>query len=163
RERKVLLTVQGAGIESQMLSVITRPGLKPGKGRDRGWFRGPTFDVLVGPGKDLVGTVKIRGTGKPAAGVRISCGQCSGQTDEQGRFRLEGLRKQDRYFGWASGPGYFDQLFEARDSPGRDAIRVDLQVQRGVTLSGQLLDRATGKPVSGVVTYYIKPDNPNLK
>src|SRR5262249_11341250 len=137
----------------------TRPGLKP----EKGWFRGPSFDLLVGPGKDLVGTVKIRGTGQPAPGVRVSCGQCSGQTDEQGNFRLEGLRKQARHFGWLPGPGYLDQMFEARDWPGREAIRVDLQVQRGVVLTGQLLDRATGKPVSGVVSYYIKPDNPHLK
>src|SRR5262249_30601387 len=117
RERQGWLSIQGQGPEVPTVSGITPPGLKSPKGD----FRGPTFDLLVGPGKELVGTVKVRGTGQPAAGVRISCQQCSGRTDELGNFRIEGLRKYSDYLGFATGPGYFQTMFEAKDSPGREA------------------------------------------
>src|SRR5262249_149866 len=41
-EQKVDLTIRAPGIEWQMVQVITRPGLKKGKGQG---FLGPTFDL----------------------------------------------------------------------------------------------------------------------
>jgi RNA polymerase sigma factor (sigma-70 family) len=160
RERLVDVIIEGKGIEMQWLQVITRPGLKKVKYRS---FHGPTFEVLVGPGKVLVGTVKVKGTGEPAAGVEVSCQRGQTRTDAQGRFRIEGLRKEDRSLGWVSGPGYFDMMLEVKDTPGLDDMRADIEIQRGIYLHGVLRDRATGKPVSGLVNYHIKSDNPHLK
>jgi RNA polymerase sigma factor (sigma-70 family) len=158
RERLVEVVIQGAAIERRKLWAVTRPGLKK-----MGSFHGPTIELLVGPGKEMVGTVKEKGTGRPIAGAEVTCQTDRVRTDEQGRFRFEGLKKEPRYLGWVSGPGFFTQRLDVKDTPGRDAVRADVEIQRGTYVSGQLRDRATGKPVSGVVRYYVKPDNPNVK
>jgi hypothetical protein len=126
-------------------------------------FTAPTFDLLVGPGKVLIGTVKEKGTGRPLAGLTVSCQTEQVRSDEQGRFRFEGLKKNPSYHGWVQGPGYFTERLDVKDSPGRDTIRANVEMQRGIYLHGHLRDRATGKPVSGVVSYAVRPDNANLK
>ena len=45
RERSVSLYFEGRGIETQWFSTITRPGMT----LKTGYFRGPSFDLLVGP------------------------------------------------------------------------------------------------------------------
>jgi RNA polymerase sigma factor (sigma-70 family) len=159
RERAVELTVRGSGIEHQWFSVITRPGFTSKSRR----FRGPSFDLLVGPGKELVGVVRDKATGKPVAGAEVTCQIGRVRTDAQGRYRIDGLRKQDSYGVWAWGKDYFNTLADAKDTPGRESVRLDLEINRGVRVTGRLLDRASGKPISGVVGYYIKSDNPHLK
>ena len=89
--------------------------------------------MLVGPGKVLVGTVKVKGTGEPAAGVEVICQAVRTRTDAQGRYRIEGLRKQNLSFGWVSGPGYFQRMLEVKDTPGREELRADIEVQRGIS------------------------------
>jgi hypothetical protein len=157
RERHVTVTVRGKGIEHQHLWVVTRPGFK--KTRN---FHGPSLDLLVGPGKEVVGVVRERGTGKPAVGVTVACFMSQATTDEKGRFRLEGLPKRETHFVSARGKDYFMMMRQVKDTPGREPIRVSLEVQRGIRVTGRLLDEA-GKPVSGVVSYFIKSDNPYLK
>jgi RNA polymerase sigma factor (sigma-70 family) len=158
RERKVDLAIWGRGIEQQWVTVVTRPGFKKGTG----YARGPSFQLLVGPGKELVGVVKDR-EGRPVKGARVSCQVGQAHTDERGRFRIEGLRKQRQYFVWTGGPGYFPAMSEVKDTPGREPVRLEVEIQRGLYVEGRLRDRSTGKPVSGVVSYYVRPDNPHLK
>jgi hypothetical protein len=53
--------------------------------------------------------------------------------------------------------------FDVPDTPGLEPLRVDFELERGVEISGRVLDRATGKPVRGEVRYFHTRDNPNLK
>jgi RNA polymerase sigma factor (sigma-70 family) len=159
RERRVDLAIRGRGIEQRWVWVITRPGFKTGPGA----AHGPSFDLLVGPGKELTGVVKDKRTGRPVAGARVTCQVGEARTDAKGRFRIEGLRKQPQYFGWATSPGYFQKMLEVKDTPGREPMHLDVEIQRGLYVEGRLRDRATGKPVSGVVDYFIRSDNPHLK
>jgi RNA polymerase sigma factor (sigma-70 family) len=159
RERKVDIAIQGRGIEQQWVAAITRPGFT----NRVSYIRGPSFRLLVGPGKELTGVVKEKTTGRPAAGVQVYCGIGQARTDEQGRFRIEGLRKQKEYYVWVGGKDSFNELIRVKDTPGRDPVHMQAEIQRGIYVEGTLLDRQTSKPVSGVVSAYIKSDNPHLK
>jgi hypothetical protein len=158
REQQVELRIQGKGIEHQWLRLVTRPGLK----KERS-FHGPTFDLLVGPGKELVGVVKDKRSGEPVPGAVVTCQIGRVVTDARGNFRIEGLRKQSQYGLFASKQGYFTERGEVKDSPGREPVHLEVQLQKGLRVEGQLIDGATGKPVSGVVASFIKADNPHLK
>src|SRR5262249_34535024 len=73
--------------------------------------------------------------------------------------------KQEQYFVSAvGGPNHFYQMAQkVADTPGLEPVRVDFELDRGLELRGRLRDKATGQPVSGVVHYYAKGDNPHLK
>jgi hypothetical protein len=42
-------------------------------------------------------------------------------------------------------------------------VVVDFALERGIAMRGKLIDRVTGKPIRGHVSYVSLPDNPNLK
>ncbi len=159
RERAVSLYIQGRGVETQWFTAITRPGMK-GK---TGYFRGPEFDVLVGPGKALTGVVKEKESGKPVAGARVTCGTGEATTDGQGRYRIEGLTKRSDYIAFVQGPRHFSTMAQLKDTPGLDTMTADFEVLAGVYVEGVLREKGTGKPVSGQINYYIASDNPHLK
>src|SRR5262249_12394814 len=131
------------------------------------------FDHLVGPTKPVVGTVRDKRTGKPLAGILVGRSyegegreHLTGTTDARGRYRPVGGPKRATDPGSAGGkPGlpYFDVTQRSvRDTPGLDPVTADFELERGVEVSGRLLD-AAGKPVPGVVRYEHLPDNPHLK
>ncbi len=49
------------------------------------------------------------------------------------------------------------------DTPGVEAITADLDVERGLEVRGRLIDKATGRPVRGLVSYHARVENPHLK
>jgi RNA polymerase sigma factor (sigma-70 family) len=158
REQLIEVRVKGKGIEHQWFRVVNRPGFKK-----EGGFHGPAIDLLVGPGKEMAGVVKEKGSGKPVPGATVTCQSGRVQTDAQGRFRIEGLTKRSQYGVWVTAANCFPTLKDVKDTPDRDTVRFDVEIQRGLLLEGRLLDKVGGKGVSGVVTWYSKPDNPHLK
>jgi RNA polymerase sigma factor (sigma-70 family) len=158
RERLVRLDIVARGMARQSAAVVTRPGFKKGSGP----LLGPSFDLPLAPGKEVVGVVKEKDTGRPVAGseVTLGGGRVRVHTDERGAFRLEGLTKRPMYRVWVRGPGHFGMMREAKDTAGRDPIRVEIEVQRGIHVEGRLLDGGTGKPIAGFVQYAISPENP---
>lgn len=62
-------------------------------------FYAATFDMVVGPAKPIVGTVRDKDTGNPLAGIVIEDGRGKGRavTDNNGRYRLPGVAKQTEY------------------------------------------------------------------
>ena len=58
---------------------------------------------------------------------------------------------------------YFNVTKELSDTPGLEPITLDLELERGIEISGRLTDRATGKPVQGNIHYFPLPDNPHRK
>jgi protocatechuate 3,4-dioxygenase beta subunit len=134
---------------------------------------GAAFEVIVGPSKPIVGVVREKGTGRPAAGIVVrgieptSWTWIYARTDKDGRFRLLGLPKA----------GVYQLRTEARsgvepylnvppitvgDTEGLKPIETTIEVPRGVIITGRLIDRATGRPVRARHVKYIKlPTNPN--
>jgi protocatechuate 3,4-dioxygenase beta subunit len=166
RERVVHLLIRGKAIETAYLEVLTHTGpvtgLFTGNGNDAAY--GATFERVCAPSKPIVGAVREKGTSKPLAGITVFCGRWSVQTDAQGRYRINGIRKQRAYTVTAQGPPYFAATrSQVADTPEFEPLSVDFDLERGLAIRGRLLDKATGKPVLGTITYHAFADNPHLK
>src|SRR5262249_12950009 len=147
-----------------------RPG--PARGLIAGhWgLYGAAFDLLVAPSKPIVGTVRDKRTGKPIPGVIVESVHHSGArtaTDARGRYRLLGAAKKGDYAISAGGGKvvpYFDfTRLHIPDTAGLEPIRFDIELERGVEVTGRLTEKGTGRPVRGRVHYVPLPDNPHLK
>jgi RNA polymerase sigma factor (sigma-70 family) len=157
-------------------TAIVRLQVAAWPGPEDGWVRGQhglypeRFKFLLAPCKPIVGTVRDKKTGKPIADVKVATGnwidECT--TDAEGRFRIIGSPKlQSGYviaLGGRKGVPYIDYTqHDIADTPGLEPLRVDFELERGVEISGKILDQATGKPVRGSVMYFYTRDNPFTK
>jgi RNA polymerase sigma factor (sigma-70 family) len=174
RDRVLSLRVTGPGLEHKFFWVVTRP-----EAPKDGYFKTHDFNyglygaevtVLLAPSKPLVGTVRDRKTDKPIAGITVQEVRhyvSKAVTDEQGRYRLEGVPKTAQYTLTAygkKGVPYFDNAqMDVRDTAGFDPITVDFKMYRGVEVTGRVTDKATGKPVAARVMYFQSFDNPVVK
>src|SRR5262249_59792284 len=90
--REVLLSIEGDRIEHKLVTTTT-----PAAGI------GPEVEVVAKPAKPVEGTVRVKGTGKPLAGVVVYGEEEAHQrrvrtvTDAQGHYRLVGLPKAGAY------------------------------------------------------------------
>jgi protocatechuate 3,4-dioxygenase beta subunit len=88
-------------------------------------------------------------------------------TDAQGRFRLVGLTKSESYEvianeGYGAVARFLRAWVTVSDTEGLKPIETTIELPRGVTVTGRLIDTATGRPVPPLVVYYAKlPTNPN--
>jgi hypothetical protein len=166
RERVVSLEIEGPQVEPIYLEVLTRTDKVEGlaSGNENDDVTGATFERIVPPGKAVVGSVRETGTGKPVAGLRVTCGRCSARTDADGRYRIDGPRKRPEYTVAVSGVPYFGVTKTGiGDTPGFTPVTVDFELERGVAIRGRVLDKDSGKPVAGIVKYLAFADNPALK
>ena len=166
RERVVHLLIRGKAIETAYLEVLTHTGPVTGlfTGNENDAAYSATFERVCAPSKPIVGAVREKGTGKPLAGITVFCGRWSVQTDAQGRYGINGIRKQRAYTLTAQGPPYFAATrSQVADTPEFEPLSVDFDLERGTAIRGRLLDKATGKPVLGTITYHAFADNPHLK
>jgi RNA polymerase sigma factor (sigma-70 family) len=166
RERVVSLEIEGQQVEPIYLEVLTRTDKVEGlaSGNENDDVTGATFERIVAPGKAVVGTVRDKATGKPVAGLRVTCGRCSARTDAEGRYRVDGPRKRPEYTVAVNGVPYFGVTKTGiADTPGFAPVTVDFELERGVAIRGRVLDKNSGKPVAGIVKYLAFADNPALK
>jgi RNA polymerase sigma factor (sigma-70 family) len=165
RERVAHLTIEGKTIEPIYVEALTRAGPVEGlfSGNENDTVYGATFERVIPPGKAVAGTVREKGTGKPLAGIRVSCGRCAATTDAEGRYRIDGPRKKPEYGVSAFGVPYFDATKNVADTPGFELVKADFELERGLALRGHVFDKVTGKPVEATITYLAFADNPYLK
>jgi hypothetical protein len=108
--------------------------------------------------------VREKGTGKPLAGINVSCGRSWAKSDAEGHYQIDGPRKRNEYTVTAYGVPYFDVTkSNVADRPGFEPVKVDFELERGLAISGHVLDKLTGKPVRATITYLSFSDNPHLK
>ncbi len=186
RERIARLLVSGPRIETRFEFVVTRdmPAVKvaafdpQNDGRDI-TYHGASFDLVGGPGLELVGTVRERDTGKALAGITVQTTARFGNpsrynkttTDIQGAYRLSGVppqtefgAEQDVLAAPKDGPPYVPEVQHVGGGHGPGPIRIDFALKRGAWARGRVIDKSTGKPVAWAwVSYYILEDNPHLK
>ncbi len=160
RERAVFIEVRGPGLETTTVIAVTRPGPQQGLPAH---FRGAAFDWAVGPSKPLVGTVRDRKTGVPLAKMQVYGDTGYTATDDQGRFRIDGVGKRQEYRVTAGGKPYFGVTKMVADTQGVEPLVVDIELDRGLVVRGRLTDGATGKPVRGHAAYVADVNNPALK
>ncbi|HEV3005199.1 MAG TPA: M56 family metallopeptidase [Pirellulales bacterium] len=171
-ERVASVTVEGPGIASSHLYVMTResemvefaktPGGRPITDR----VYGATFQLVAQPSRTIVGTVRDRATGEPIAGVRMEArGVQPPKTGTDGRFELVGLAKGNQYVIDAVPDGlpYFRAGARLADAPGIDPLRTDFDLVRGVAARGRVTVRPTGAPIQAHVDYYPLLPNTHAK
>ena len=169
RGRRAMLGFAGQGITRGEVQAVT--GSFPADHPTH--FRGiaqvaAKFEHLCKPGKSITGVVRDIETGAPLAGIRVrkrigDYGQDI--TDQQGRYRLDGLSKEPtRTLSASANEGEQPYIASDRtldDSSGYEPLTVDFELVRGVVVRGRLIDRATGRPVQAWVGYAAMRDNPH--
>lgn len=193
--RMGLFFFHGAGIQDASLNVLVRPN-QPGapanphkngarddtptdlpggvKVVDRTGPRvvGPTFELVVGPMQPISGVVRLKGTGKPLAGVPVHGSvpatgvSVSARTDTDGRFHLVGLPKGEAYqiraYPRTGIDPFLGTTITVTDTEGLKPIETTLELPRGVIVIGRLIDRASRQPVfAGGAQYFKLPTNPH--
>jgi RNA polymerase sigma factor (sigma-70 family) len=162
RGRNVLLSIEGPGIEHKLVLAKT-PAADGGPGP------GPGVEVVVGPTKPVEGTVRVKGTGKPLAGVVVYGEEGAHHrrvravTDERGHYRLAGLPKASAYQVTAHpmvDRGYLGISMKVADTEGLRPVTADIELRRGVEVRCRLIDKETRKPVGGVLRYTPLEPNP---
>jgi RNA polymerase sigma factor (sigma-70 family) len=165
RDRVVTIVLRSETTEAVRFQVVATNGPKEGWVRGKYGLYASGFEFLVGPTKPITGVVRDRKTGKPVAGVLVAEGSYTPQatTDAEGRYRIVGAPKQANYslsVGGRKGVPYIDHtIHHIPDTPGLDPITLDIEIERGVEITGKVLEKETGKPVRGSVRYGHTRDN----
>jgi RNA polymerase sigma factor (sigma-70 family) len=168
RDRGLMLGVRGPGIADQYLRVVTRPDFPmPSLNQGQVAVSGPEPTIVVSPSKPILGTVRDARTKQPVAGVRVLCftpdrpmhwwwQPVETQTDAQGHYRLEGLAKAAQQLVTCdpgAGAPHMHRFDPLGDTDGFEPITHDVELYRGVVVTGQVTDRSTGRPVRASVVY----------
>jgi RNA polymerase sigma factor (sigma-70 family) len=169
RDRHIRLSLWGPTIESSEVQLVTRPEpprMVPGSGQVQIQY-GAEFTHVASPCKPIVGVVRDKATGRPIAGVEIYKPYARATSDDQGRFRLIGLPRaagHELTIHPAPGQPYLPRTITvAADSPGLDAVTVNIDLERRLVVRGRLTDKVTGQPVEEWVEYRPWADNPRAK
>jgi RNA polymerase sigma factor (sigma-70 family) len=177
-ERLLYLTAKHPALAASMFLVVTRQGLDvkainraiAATGRSAEVpLLGPSFEHVAEPNRLIEGTVREAGTGKPVAGATVGVYGNMGTalSDAHGRYRLSGLHKSQRYTLRITPPR--DTLLIGRtvrvaEGLARlEPLRADVELPRGVIVTGRVLDKATGKGVESLITFIPLPANPFAK
>ncbi|HJT77281.1 MAG TPA: carboxypeptidase-like regulatory domain-containing protein, partial [Gemmataceae bacterium] len=185
RDQVVSLRLEGAGIETQDLYVVTRP-LTPGSGRlltpprTKDPVFGPDAAVIVvgngfehaaPPGQVVVGTVRDAATGAPIPGAVVETYQLAGTrlaqnavyhvvADGRGHYRFTGLPRGKSNRLRIRPPQDRPYLPVVKDVPPAEPfteVALDAALHPGVWVDVTATDGATGKPVPGNVSYFALP------
>ena len=181
RERRVSIDLSGPTIVQTLLLAVTRPietitwdaGDMVSMNQT---LHGSEFDWIAPPTRPVTGIVRDASTRKPLAGVKITSLTMTGvnyqttivstTTGADGSFRLVGMPK---------GPDnsicvvpndeqpYFQQELPVPDPAGIAPIEVEIELHRGIWISGRLTVRGTGKPAYGRIHYLPYLDNPHAQ
>jgi RNA polymerase sigma factor (sigma-70 family) len=158
RGREVLLSIEGDRIEHRLVTVKTPAG-----------GAGPEVEVVAKPAKPVEGTIRVKGTGKPLAGVVVYGEEEAHQrrvravTDAQGHYRLVGLPKADAYqisFYPSLETGCLGRSVRVADTEGLRPVTADVEVRRGVVVHCRLIDKVTRQPVRAELRYTPLEVNP---
>jgi hypothetical protein len=177
-ERLVTLAMRGETIAFHEIEVVTRDmaTITPQATSFERWIHhlyGANFTCLAAPGRPLSGTVRDAATGKPLAGVRMEFSRLAGSrifgrwdhqvlTDAKGQYRLIGLPKGNGnklFIEPNKEQPYFVRELDVPGSPELGPIQFDVQLHRGIWITGRATDKITGKAVMARVYYFPFLDN----
>jgi RNA polymerase sigma factor (sigma-70 family) len=183
RDRVVSFTIDAPAIETKVLNVVTRPGIRaadlrvpqtsietPSGTKELALkpFYPQEFTHAAAPGRVVTGVVRDKAAGKPIARavvrgdqpVRYPLYYNLTTTDRKGRFRLTGL-PLITVFGMASsvvalppeGEPYLAVIKTLAGEKGKKETTLDFDLPRGVWVEGQVKDKATGRGVQSQVRF----------
>jgi len=173
RDRVVTLTVEGESIAKSFAAVLTTgdPTYKPLPVSldDSETFKlvGPRFELTAAPGRVIEGIVRDRDTGRPIPGAKVGSSWAMDETtsDGQGRFRLTGIPKDPDNLlkAVADDQPYVRVAKPVGDPHGLGPVEADVELKRGVWVTGRVIKRSSGRPANAIVHYLAFRDNPHLK
>jgi hypothetical protein len=140
----------------------------------------PNVPILAEPEKLIRGVVKDAESGKghpnvvvrliipllPEEGRYLIAVPIQTTTDAEGRYELRGGLKTPTYMlEVPSDPstGHMACRFRADDTAGYEPITANIQVKKGVIVTGKMVDRASGQPVPGFARAHVLINNPFAK
>jgi RNA polymerase sigma factor (sigma-70 family) len=152
-------------------------------------FHAPRFEHAVAPTQPIEGFIRDKDTGRPIVGARIqgavykenSLLRSQGveaTSDDRGHYRLDGLNKGSSYrlfvypgepWPLTDGPGRAPLFYPnatlrvPAESSALEPVRFDITLKRGIVVRGRVTDRATGRPVPGLISAYSFRDNPHVR
>jgi protocatechuate 3,4-dioxygenase beta subunit len=177
RDRLAWLSVSGPTVALRRITVITRriprvegPPRSPEERNldDRGFY-GADCTIVTEPGRPIEGVVRDAVTKAPLPGAIVTAMQLAGSlmgiegiitavTDAQGRYRLLGLPKASGHrlsvYPALEHPYFFTQFLTVPAGPGLGPVRFDIDLKRGLFITGRVTDAQTGRPVQAAIHYY---------
>jgi hypothetical protein len=190
KERVARLRIEGAGIETEEVLVMTRPGeavlnkpiteLNPGVPQildGRYTVSGSKLEHAAAPSRPITGVIRDLDTGKPVPGAVVRLQTVGGSpltlpvriratADAEGRYTLAGAPVRKGCELRVDGPADEPYLATEADVPnpaGGGPIPVDATLKRGVWATVRVIDKADKKPVAARLEYFALADNPHLK
>jgi RNA polymerase sigma factor (sigma-70 family) len=190
-ERLVELRLRGTGIADHDVWVVNRAGFDPKPYnqamRDKlpkypgleldVLLSGPEPAVVVEPDKPIRGVVRDKDTGKPRVGVMVVEARDGleeavwrprlyGTTDAEGRYEIRGGRKSRGYWVKVSADlttGHVAAQVKGDDTPGYEPVTINIEVKKGVIVTGRVIDKPTGKALPGWASVSVLEDNKFVK
>jgi RNA polymerase sigma factor (sigma-70 family) len=171
-ERVVGLSVDHPAVEPAAFLAVTRASF------DARTFRlamtrrdgpqvqllGPVFEHVIAsaaPTRRIEGTVREAGSGKAVVGAVVQAAGSEAVTDDRGHFELASRHRLPEYRLHVTAPR--DRPLVARwvqvRATGTEPTRVDVEMPRGVVVTGRVYDKATGKGVPSSVSFVPLPEN----
>jgi RNA polymerase sigma factor (sigma-70 family) len=174
-ERTILAELKSDAAVMPPFFIATRLGFDPksltkkdfGQAFGQVWF-GPSFEWVVLPPKSLEGTVREADSRKPVVGATVWAtgggAFVEGVTDAKGHYQLTGLIRADTYhvmvYPKKTIPLLSREIHVDDDHPRLETATFDVELLRGVIVTGRVLDKVTGKGIKSEVGYLPLPDNP---
>ena len=171
REKVAEIIIDGPDLASSLILVATRPIEKPilvpakppsqknviSNTWDDLTVFGHRVDHVAGPGRAVEGIVSDRATGKPLAGLVVhgpwrspieyhAYDRFQSTTDDQGRYRIEGLPVPSHGELTVDPPKdrpYLGTGGQIEVKAGLGPLKADISLRRGVWITGKVVDDAT--------------------
>ena len=175
RERVVSLTFAGEKVACRKAQAVTRDmetlqqviSVPPNEEKQPVF--GATFTFSAEPARTIEGIVKDAITGEPLPGVSVHSRALAGYpfsrhhdlkttTDKNGRFRLIGMPKGAENELWVvpnDQQPYFMRQVDVPDPAGLGPVGMEIELHRGIWITGKVTDGATGAPVPTVRMLYL--------
>lgn len=184
RERLAELIVRASGYETVPVYMRTEQGevvtIRGSRGRaeqDEPVYAAE-FSRVLGPSVPVIGEVTDRETGAGISRCRIEphllpnyfvnedvrMEILSTQTDEAGRYRIEGLPLGRSGISVVppTASAFLPSSFRVNLTPGMESATAGAQLVEGILVSGRVTDESTGAPVLGTTEYFAHANNPFL-
>ena len=174
-ERLLTVVFDSETVAYRQVSVVTRRmesiqrviSTPPFEGHETVF--GAEFTFTAAPSRPIVGTVRDADTGRPMPGVAVESYKLSDYpysnhrvlktvTDDDGQYRLIGMPKGDGnqllVLPHDDQP-YFMRQVNVTNPEGLGPATVDIEIHRGIWITGRITDKATGEPVGGARLHYL--------
>jgi beta-lactamase regulating signal transducer with metallopeptidase domain/5-hydroxyisourate hydrolase-like protein (transthyretin family) len=172
-ERRVTLEFSSPAIATTRIIAVTRDiepftrVLTPAPYLKEHRVMGARFELTLPPTRPVQGVVRDAETGEPLSGVAVRSWRVAGNhfgdkhllgtvTDEEGRYRLVGLPKGEGN-GIIAVPNddqpYFMREVDVPDIAGFEPVTLDIELHRGIWITGRVTDADTGEPVIARLRY----------